>query len=182
MKLIAALALTLAAPAGFIAAPPAHAADLATIGCIAGKVELPVRAQIAIDVERNLTELGKRHTYDPRVTNAISLAAKLCAAENGWSEAALKPAMLYALATLGWPTAQKIATEHGFDTGAMEDVWAALPEETRNAPLPQPVYETLVKTYVTDESKQTRENAELVAECFGFLSIIQYSSYEFSQA
>ena len=176
------LRILLPAAAMVLAATPAYAADLATIGCIATKIELPVRAQIAIDVERNLTESGTRHSYDARVTNAISLAGKLCAAENNWSEAALKPAMLYALASLGWPTAQRIATEHGFDTGAMEEVWAALPEETRNSPLPQPVYETLVKTYVTEEEKQTRANAELVADCFGFLSIIQYSSYEFSQA
>lgn len=176
------LRFILPAVAMLLAAAPAHAADLATIGCIEKKIELPVRAQIAIDVERNLTDAGKRGAYDERVTNALSLAGKLCAAENNWSEAALKPAMLYALASLAWPTAQRLATERGFDTAAMEAVWAGLPEETRNAPLLQPVYETLVKTYVTDEEKQTRENAALVAQCFGFLSIIQYSSYQFSQA
>ncbi|MCW3848819.1 hypothetical protein OF829_16395 [Sphingomonas sp. LB-2] len=168
--------------AAVMAAAPAHAADLATIGCIADKIELPVRAQIAIDVERNLTETGKRHSYDPRVTAALNLAGKMCADANGWPEAAVKPAKLYALATLGWPVAQKIATERGFDTGALEDMWQSLPEEMRNQPLPQPEYETLVKGFVTDEKQQTRENAELIAECFGFLSIIQYSSYEFSQA
>lgn len=172
----------LPALAVLLAATPAHAADLATIGCIASKVELPVRAQIAIDVERNLTDTGARHSYDPRVTNAISLAGKLCASENGWSDAALKPAMLYALSSLGWPTAQRIATARGFDMPALELAWEGLPEETRNMPLPQPVYETLVKGFITDEEKQTRANAELIAECFGFLSIIQYSSYEFSQA
>ena len=165
-----------------VMATPAHAADLATIGCIASKVELPVRAQIAIDVERNLTESGLRHGYDPRVTNAINLAAKLCASENGWPEAAVKPAMLYALSSLGWPAAQRIATERGFDMPSLELAWETLPEETRNTPLLQPVYETLVKGFITDEEKQTRANAELIAECFGFLSIIQYSSYEFSQA
>ena len=165
-----------------LAATPAHAADLATIGCIANKIELPVRAQIALDVERNLTETGQRHSYDARVTNAISLAGKLCASENGWSDAALKPAMLYALSSLGWPTAQRVATEHGFDMAALELAWETLPEETRNRPLLQPVYETLVKGFITDEEKQTRANAEMIAECFGFLSIIQYSSYEFSQA
>jgi hypothetical protein len=35
---------------------------------------------------------------------------------------------------------------------------------------------------VTEEAKQTRENAELLAEYFAFLSSIQYASYDFSQA
>ena len=165
-----------------LAATPAHAADLATIGCIADKVELPIRAQIVLDVERNLTETGKRHSYDPRVTAAISAAGKLCAQEHGWPEAALQPAMLYALATLGWPTAQKVATERGFDMAALEELWATVPEEARNQVLPQTEYQRLVQAFVTDEDKQTRENAELINECLGFLSIIQYSSYAFSQA
>lgn len=165
-----------------LAAAPAHAADLATIGCIADKIELPIRAQIVLDVERNLTEVGKSHTYDPRVTAAIGAAGALCAKENDWPEAAIAPARLYALATLGWPTAQKVATERGFDMAALEDAWAALPEEVRNFQLPPETYRTLVIGYVTDEAKQTRENAELINECFGFLSIIQYSSYQFSQA
>lgn len=165
-----------------LAATPAHAADLATIGCIADKVELPIRAQIVLDVERNLTEVGKHHSYDPRVTAAIGAAGAMCAKEHGWSEAAIAPARLYALATLGWPTAQKIATERGFDVAALEDAWAALPEEVRNYQLPPQTYKTLVIGYVTDEKQQTRENAELINECFGFLSIIQYSSYQFSQA
>lgn len=179
MKIFA-LLLALAAPALFAA--PAQAADLATINCIENKIELPVRAQIAIDVERNATEVGTRSTYDPRVTNAIGIASKLCAAENSWPEAAIKPAQLYALATLGWPTAQRIATERGFDMGALEETFSALPEETRNSPLPQPTVEGLVRDFVTDEKLQTRENAKLIGMCFGFLNIIQYSSYEFSQA
>jgi hypothetical protein len=165
-----------------VVAAPAHAADLATLGCVADKIELPVRAQVVIDVERNLAALGKPPSYDPRVTGAIAAAGKLCAQENHWPEAAVKPAMLYALASLGWPTARKIAADRGFDMGGLEDAWAALPEEKRNHPLAQTDYQELVKGFVTDEALQTRENAELVKQCFGFLSVIQSSSYEFSQA
>jgi hypothetical protein len=163
-------------------AAPAQAADLATLDCISDKVSLPVRAQIVLDVEHNLASLGKPPSYDPRVTGAIAAAGKLCAEENHWPEAATQPAMHYALASLGWPTAQKIATERGFDMGGLEDAWAALPEEKRNHPLAQTDYQDLVKGFVTDEALQTRENAELVKQCFGFLSVIQASSYEFSQA
>lgn len=168
--------------AALLAAAPAHAADLATIGCIAGTVELPVRAQIAIDVERNLTHPGTPAKYEPRVLTAINLAAKKCAEEHGWPEAALQPARLYALATMGWPTAQKIATDKGFDMAALEEAWTMLPEETRNHPLPQSEYQALIRGFITDEAQQTRENAELIKQCVGFLSTIQYSSYQFSQA
>jgi hypothetical protein len=163
-------------------AAPAHAADLATLDCVADKIALPIRAQIVLDVEHNLAALGKPPSYDPRVTGAIGAAGKLCAEENHWPEAAEKPAMLYALASLGWPTAQKIVGERGFDMGALEAAWTALPEEKRNQPLAQTDYQELVKGFITDEALQTRENAELVKQCFGFLSVIQASSYEFSQA
>lgn len=164
------------------ATPAAQAADLATIGCIAEKVELPIRAQIVLDVERNLTEVGKKHTYDPRVTVAIGAAGKVCAEQHGWPPEAVEPAMRYTLATLGWTTAQKIATERGFDVAALEELWATVPYEARNQVLPATEYQRLVREFVTDEKQQTRENAELVNELLGFLSIMQYSSYAFSQA
>lgn len=165
-----------------LAATPAHAADLATIGCVAAKVPLPVRAQLVIDVERNLNEQGKPATYDPQVLGAINIASTQCAEEHGWPEAALQPARLYALATLGWPAAQKFAAEKGFDMAALEDAWTTLPEDVRNQPLPATEYQTLIRGFITDEALQTRQNAELIKQCIGFLSTIQYSSYQFSQA
>lgn len=174
--------LMLSIVAALLAAAPAHAADLATIDCIAGKIEIPIKALLAIDVERNLTEQGKPARYEPRVLAAVNAGAAQCAKEHGWPEAALQPARLYAIATIGWPTAQKFATDKGFDMGALEEAWSALPEETRNQPLPPTEYQALIRGFITDEAKQTRENAELIKQCIGFLSTIQYSSYQFSQA
>lgn len=174
--------LMLSIVALLLAAAPAHAADLSTIGCIADKIEIPVKALLVIDVERNLTEQGKPARYEPRVLAAINAGAAQCAKEHGWPEAALQPARLYAIATLGWPAAQKLASDKGFDMAALEEAWSALPEETRNQPLPPTEYQTLIRGFITDEALQTRENAELIKQCIGFLSTIQYSSYQFSQA
>ena len=162
-------------------AAPAQAADLATIGCISDKLPLTAKAQIVIDVERNLTEAGKKHSYAPAALQAVRAAATACAAENKWPEAAVRPAMLYTLAKIGWPTAQRVAAARGLDTAGLEEAWGALPEETRNVPLTPEVNGQLADATVA-EADRTPEKAELVGEFFGFLSLIQYTSYEFSQA
>jgi hypothetical protein len=176
VRYFAPLALCLAA-----FAMPAHAADLATIGCVADKVPLTEKAQVVIDVERNLQETGKKHVYAPSVLQAVRAATTACAKENGWPDTALRPAMLYTLAKLGWPTAQKVAAEHGLDTAALEEAWDALPEDTRNRPMTKEVNEQLASAVVA-EADRTPEKAELVGEFFGFLSLIQSTSYDFSQA
>ncbi|MES2443483.1 MAG: hypothetical protein V4574_11695 [Pseudomonadota bacterium] len=163
------------------AAMPAQAADLATLGCVTDKLELPVRAQIVLDVERNLAESGKKHSYAPRVLAAVRTAATACAAEHGWPEPALRPAMLYTLATLGWPTAQKVAAERGLDTAALEEAWNALPEETRNRPLTSEANQQLAEASGGGDD-QSPEKAELVGEFFGYLNLMQFTSYDFSQA
>jgi len=162
-------------------AAPAHAADLSTIGCIAEKLPLTVKAQIVVDVERNLTETGTKHSYAPAALQAVRAAANACASENKWPDAAVRPAMLYTLAKLGWPTAQRVATARGLDPAALEEAWGALPEETRNVPLTAEVNGQLADAVVA-QADRTPEKAELVGEFFGFLSLIQYTSYEFSQA
>ena len=144
-------------------AAPAHAADLATIDCVAGKLSPVVAAKLHADVSRNMTESGKRPSYDPAVGGSIASAAAACGLEHNWSEAAIKAARIYTLARLGMPVAQRVIGERGFDAAALED-------------------QELVKGSVTEEAKQTRENAELLAEYFAFLSTIQYASFAFSQA
>ena len=163
-------------------AAPAHAADLATLGCVEEKLDVSARELLLKDVERNLAESGTRATYDPMAVGGVREAAAACGAEHGWSTAAVTAARLYTIAKVGFPIAQRVLGERGFDASTLEELWLALPEDKRNRPLAGPDYEELVKAAVTDEAMQTRENAELVSEFFGFLSVMQYSSYDFSQA
>ena len=72
--------------------------------------------------------------------------------------------------------------ERGFDAATLEDRFQSLPEEARNRLLTAAEYQELVKGSITEEAKQTRANAELLAEYFAFLSTIQYASFDFSQA
>jgi len=161
---------------------PAHAADLATIDCVAGKLSAAAAAKLHADVARNMADSGKRPSYDPGVGGSIASAAAACGLEHNWSEAAIKAARTYTLAKVGLPIAQRVIGERGFDAAELEDRFQALPEETRNRPLSVGDSQQLVRGSVTDEAKQTRENAELLAEYFAFLSTIQYASFDFSQA
>ena len=161
---------------------PAHAADLATLDCVAGKVSAAVVAKLHADVSRNMAESGKRPSYDPGVGGSIASAAAACGLEHNWSEAAVKAARVYTLARLGLPVAQRVIGERGFEAAELEERFQALPEETRNRPLTAAESQALIRGSVTDEAKQTRENAELLAEYFAFLSTIQYASFDFSQA
>jgi len=163
-------------------AVPAHAADLATIDCVGGKIGKEATARLHADVSRNMTESGKRPSYDPAVGGSIASAAAACGLEHNWSEAAIKAARVYTLAKLGLSVAQRVISERGFDAAELEDRFQALAEETRNRPLTAAESQDLINGSVTDEAKQTRENAELLAEYFAFLSTIQYASFDFSQA
>jgi hypothetical protein len=172
-------ALALAAA---VAALPAHAADLGTIECVSGGISPALREQIEKDVTRNLSESGKRPTYDASVGQGLSNAAKTCATQHKWSEAATRAAGVYALAKLGKDIADRAVTERGFDPATLEDQFQTLAEDTRNRPLAAADMQALVIASVPEEAKQTRENAELLNEYFMFLSTLQYAAWDFSQA
>ena len=178
MRLVSGIA---AASLGLVALP-AHAADLATIDCVIAKLQPALTTLIETDVTRNLGESGKRPTYDPAIGSGLRIAAAACAIEHKWSEAAISAARIYTLAKLGWPIAQRVVAEKGFDAAALEDQFQALPEEARNRPLTTTEAQGLVMASVTDEAKQTRENAELLNEFFLFASTIQFAAFDFSQA
>lgn len=161
---------------------PAHAADLKTINCVIDKLQPALTTQIEADVTRNLNESGKKPSYDPAVASGLRIAAAACATENKWSVAAVSAARIYTLAKLGWPIAQRVVGEKGFDAAQLEDQFQALSEEVRDRPLTAQETKDLVIAAVTDEAKQTRENAELLNEFFAFINTIQYAAHDFAQA
>jgi hypothetical protein len=178
MRLFGIAALVVAA-----LATPAQAADLATIDCVIGKLKPALTQQITTDITRNMDDsTAVRPTYDQAVGSGISIAAKECATENKWSDAALEAARVYTLAKLGQPIAEKAVTAQGFDTGALEAQFDALPEDTQNRPLTTVEMQGLVIASVTDEAKQTRANAALLNKYFLFLSTVRYAAWQFSQA
>ncbi|MBB5710867.1 hypothetical protein [Sphingomonas xinjiangensis] len=165
-----------------LAAIPAQAADLATLDCVSTKLDAAVRGQIESEATAALVETGKRLTYSPAVGQGLGTAAKACAAEHKWTSAAAKAAGFYALAKIGLPLARKAVEEKGFDASALEDQFQALPEDKRTRVLTAQDTQALVQAAVTEESQQTRANAELLAEYFSFLSTAHYAAHDFSAA
>ncbi|RYD56168.1 MAG: hypothetical protein EOP60_05350 [Sphingomonadales bacterium] len=165
-----------------VVAAPAHAADLATIDCVIGKIQPALKDQIEGDVTRSFSEGTPRPAFDAAVNTGLAAAAKACAIEHGWSEAAATAARDYALAKLGMPIAEKFVAEKGFETAELETQFGSLAEETRNRQLSKEEMQQLVIASVTEEAKQTRENAALLNKYYLMLSTVQFASWNFSQA
>lgn len=174
--------LRLTAMAVLAFAVPAHAADLATIDCVIGKIQPALKEQVEADVTRNFTENALRPTFDASVNSGLRVAATACAIEHTWSEAAATAARDYALAKLGLPIAEKFVGDKGFDVAELETEFGSLPEETRNRHLTKEEMQQLVIASVTDEAKQTRENAALLNKYYLMLSTVQFAAWKFSQA
>jgi hypothetical protein len=64
----------------------------------------------------------------------------------------------------------------------LETVWLTLPEETRNVPLTTETLRELADAAIPEGEQRTAEMGLLVGRFFQFLSVMQYASYDFSQA
>ncbi|MGN8000365.1 hypothetical protein [Sphingomonas sp. 22176] len=177
MRLVFAAALVLATAAPACAAP----ADPASIVCVEQKLDAAVKAQLASDVEHNLANPAQRPSYDPAVTRGLNDATTACANERGWSGSAAAASGVYALAAIGLPVAKQVVRAKGFDPAALEQQFAALPEEERRKPLTPKATQDLIRAAVTDEAQQTRANAQLLAQYFAFLNTLEYASADFSR-
>lgn len=177
MRLVLATACALAIATPALAAP----ADPASIVCVGQKLDAAVKAQLAVNVERNLANPGQRPSYDPAVTRGLNDATTACANERGWSGAAASASGVYALAEIGLPVARRVVQAKGFDPAALDQQFAALPEEVRRAPLSSKATQDLIRAAVTDEAQQTRANAQLLAQYFAFLNTLEYAAAYFSR-
>jgi hypothetical protein len=177
MRLVFAATALVMMAAPVLAAP----ADPASIGCVEEKLDAAAKAQLAADVERNLSTPGKRPSYDPSVTRGLNDATTACANERGWKGSSAASSGIYALAEIGLPVAKRVVLAKGFDPDALARQFAELPEETRTKPLTPQATQALVRAAVTDPEQQTRENAELLAQYFAFLNTLEYAAYDFSR-
>ncbi len=177
MRLVFAAVLALATATPAFAGP----ADPATIGCVAQKLDAAVKAQLAADVEQNLANAGQRPKYSSAVTRGLNDATTACANERGWSGAAASASGVYALAEVGLPVAKRVVQAKGFDPAALDQQFAALPDEVRRKPLTPKATQDLIRAAVTDEAQQTRANAVLLAQYFAFLNTLEYASADFSR-
>lgn len=162
-------------------AVPVHAADLATLGCVDEKLDGATRDRIGSEIARNLEGGTVGGGLSAEVTQGMRTAATLCAEAHGWSAAAARQAMLYTLAKLSLPTVERVAGERGLDSGALEALWFALPEEQRDKPLTPEAYRNLADAAIPEGEGRTQANGALLRTFFQFQSLMQSASVEFAK-
>lgn len=181
MKLIAALALTLAAPAAFVAAAPAHAADVATITCVERNLDANGRKLLDRDLQKNLENAGQAQSYSPEFISAIQTAAKACAAKHGWSSEATQAAILYTVPKLGWPLAARMGRAKGVNPDALAKRVRALSDEELADATSEEVLGKLAHASV-EANEINGGNAALAGALYGLLTLQAKAYIDFSKA
>lgn len=175
MKLIAALALTLATPAAFFAAAPAYAADVKTLRCLEDNFDANGRALLMADLEKNLENSGKEQSYRPETVTAIQAAAMTCKAKHGWSTEAAQAAILYTMPKLGWPLALRMGRAKGVNGELLAKRVRALSDDERAQGLTDNVLGKLARGSLA-AGEITSDNAALAGALYGLL-LLQAKAY-----
>ena len=186
MKLIAALALSLAArrsaaPVAFVAATPASAADVKTIVCLEQNLDTNARALLDRDLRKNLESAGGAQSYSPEFIAVIQAAAAVCKEKHGWSTEAAQAAILYTLPKLGWPLAARMGRAKGIDPQLL----VKHVRELSDAELADATSETVLGKLAhasIDAGEINGENAALGGALYGLLTLQAKAYIDFAKA
>lgn len=180
MKLIAALALTLA-PIAFVAAAPASAADVTTIRCVEDNLDSNGRALLNRDLQKNLENAGGAQSYSPEFIAVIQGVAKTCQTKHGWSTEATQAAILFTLPKLGWPLAARMGRAKGINP----ELLVKHVRELSDAELADATSETVLGKLAhasIDAGEINGENAALGGALYGLLTLQAKAYIDFAKA
>jgi hypothetical protein len=166
-----ALALAAAPLAMTAAAAPAYAADIATITCVEKTLDAATRTQLQQDLEKNLANPQGQQSYAPTTVQGIQKAAKACQAQHGWSDAATMAAILYAVPTVGWPVADRMARAARLDPKKVESRFMALPADERAKAMENPDTFRKVAEGALAAGEVNESNANLAGGLLGLLAV-----------
>jgi hypothetical protein len=165
----AALALSLATPFALAAPAPAHAADVATLGCVEAGLDANARKLLLDDLTTNLNNAGKDQSYRPETVQAMQAAARACQQKNHWSDAATSASILYTMPKIGWPTADRMSRQHGLNPDALAKRFRALPDAERRDALNDDVLGKLARGSLA-AGEINADNAALAGALYGLLA------------
>lgn len=174
----AAYALALAAP--FAVAAPAHAADLATLGCVEQGMDANARKLLLDDLTKNLENSGGEQSYRPETVQAIQSVAMACKTKNGWTTEAAQAAILYTMPKLGWPIADRFGRQHGLNPNALSKRFRALPQAQREDAINDGVLGTLARGSL-DAGEITGDNAAIAGALYGLLALQEKALADFKK-
>lgn len=174
----AALALSLAMPFAIAAPAPAHAEDMATIGCVEQGLDANARKLLIDDLTANLNNSGAAQSYRPETVQAIQAVALACQAKHGWTTEAAQAAILYTMPKVGWPTADRIARTHGLNPEALARRFRALPDAERNDAINDDVLGKLARGSL-EAGEINAGNAALAGALYGLLALQEKAQIDF---
>jgi len=174
----AALALSLCTPFVLAAPMPAHAADVATLGCVEAGLDANARKLLLDDLTVNLNNAGKEQHYRPETVQAIQQVALACKAKHGWSTPAAEASVFYTTATIGWPVADRLARAQALDPDALAKRFRALPDAERNDALNEAVLGKLARGSL-DAGELKGDNAALAGALYGLLALREKALVDF---
>jgi hypothetical protein len=155
----------------------ALAADPANIGCVEAGIDARTRAELLIDVERNLQDT-KNQSYRPVVVDGVRAAARVCQGKHGWSDAAASAAILYAVPRVSWPLAVRMAKAKGVDAALLEKRLMALPDAERATATTREVLQKLASGSIA-AGEIDGTNAALAGGVYGLLALREKALADF---
>ncbi|MES2443482.1 MAG: hypothetical protein V4574_11690 [Pseudomonadota bacterium] len=172
----AAFALALCAPLAIAA--PAHAADVATLGCVEQGMDKNARTLLLTDLETNLKNSGQAQSYRPETVQAIQAVALACKTKHGWTTEAAQAAILYTMPKIGWPLADRMGRAGGLNPDALAKRFRALPENERNDAINDEVLGKLARGSLA-AGEINANNAALGGALYGLLALREKALADF---
>lgn len=174
----AALALALCAP--FVIAGPAHAADIATLGCVEQGLDANARKLMVDDLQKNLENSGGGQSYRPETVQAVQAVALACKTKYNWSIEAAQASILYTMPKIGWSIADRYGRAHGLNPDALVKRFRALPEAQRRDAMNDTVLGILAKGSL-DAHEITADNAAIAGALYGLLALQEKALSDFKK-
>jgi hypothetical protein len=174
----AVLALSLAVPFAMAAPAPAHAADVATLGCVEQGMDANARKLLLDDLTANLNASGGAQSYRPETVQAIQAVALACKTKYSWTIEAAQASILYTMPKIGWPLADRMGRQHGLNPDALIKRFRALPEDQRKDAINDAVLGSLAQGSLAAHEINA-DNAALAGALYGLLALQEKALYDF---
>ncbi len=174
----AAFALSLCVPFALAAPAPAHAADVATLGCVEDGMDANARKLLLDDLTTNLNNSGQAQSYRPETVQAIQAVAMACKTKHGWTTEATQAAILYTMPKIGWPIADRMGRAHGLNPDALAKRFRMLPDAERNDAINDNVLGKLARGSLA-AGEINADNAALAGALYGLLALREKALVDF---
>jgi len=172
------LALLLAVAVPVLAAAPASAADIATLGCVDQQLPATLRASLAADVQRQMGD--GTFTFDPALNPPLVAVLRGCQRTYGWSEVATQAAGVYLRASIGLPLVITAMRGLGVDTDKVMAIYRDLPQSIREKRLDQATMRQLMDAVVDTGMIKDVDQAKLLGRMIAYANLIEMSRHDFA--